>query len=160
MIALLLPLWMAQAAPPPPAVPVAVSAPAARLPAYKSPAKLATELGITRGADPEERDGGVWYPAVTHRRLTTQLHSVRPLSDDRARLAWVYGYTDGREASAKETSSERARRIQAEANAGQLSAQVFELEQRERYAMIAAAGGGVAVGVFLAILATVVVVGK
>lgn len=96
---------------------VAHAQPVPRVPAYVHPATVADAKGATSETVPVSRDGGVWYPADAHYRLTVMLAAVEPLSTARATRAWAWGYEDGRLVNAAECDTERARRVAAEAEA-------------------------------------------
>ena len=93
----------------------ALAEPVARLPEYIHPATVADAAGIVADGAPEPRDGGVWYPAGTHRRLVAMLAAAEPMSDARATRAWAFGYEDGRMVGVNDCDADRARRVEAEA---------------------------------------------
>ena len=88
------------------------------LPPYVAPrAVLDEQLHLPAGEAPEVEATRVCYGPAAHLRLTLALQLMQPLSDERARVAWLYGWRDAQGRAAEAFDREHTARLQAEATA-------------------------------------------
>lgn len=86
-------------------------------------------LHLPAGEAPVVEPGRVCYAPAAHLRLTLALQLAQPLSDERARVAWLYGWQASNERSAPIFDAEHAARVKAEATAQALDAR-FQAAER------------------------------
>lgn len=99
-----------------------------RLPPYVPPLTVLDALHLPDGNRAVVRGDEVCYDAAAHMRLTMALHVVEALSDERARVAWLYGWQDASEVDGTRFDDEHAARLDAEARAeaAKLRAELLE----------------------------------
>lgn len=97
----------------------------ASLPPYVTPlAVLDDVLHLPAGEAPIVGPAQVCYGPAAHLRLTMALQLAPALSDERARISWLYGWRDAHEADAPAFDEEHAARLKAEATAHALDARL------------------------------------
>lgn len=100
------------------------------LPPYVAPlAVLAEHLHLPAGEPPVIEAARVCYGPAAHLRLTLALQLATALSDERARVSWLYGWRDAQEQSAVAFDNEHTARLQAEATATTYAAR-FQAAER------------------------------
>lgn len=86
-------------------------------------------LHLPAGEAPVVEAARVCYGSAAHLRLTLALQLAPALSDERARVAWLYGWRDAQEQSAVAFDNEHTARLQAEATATTYAAR-FQAAER------------------------------
>lgn len=102
------------------------------LPPYVAPiAVLDEQLHLPAGEAPVVEAARVCYGPAAHLRLTLALQLAPALSDERARVAWLYGWRDAQEQAAVAFDNEHTARLQAEATATAYAARFQAAERAE-----------------------------
>ena len=110
-----------------------VPAPAS-LPPYVTPLSVLDDvLHLPAGEAPVVGPSQVCYGPAGHLRLTMALQLAPALSDERARISWLYGWRDAHEAAAPAFDEEHAARLKAEATSHALDARLQAAERLDAW---------------------------
>lgn len=105
------------------------------LPPYVAPRSVLDEqLHLPAGEAPDVEAARVCYGPAAHLRLTLALQLTQPLSDERSRVAWLYGWRDAQEKAAAAFDREHTARLQAEATVTAYDARFQATERSEDWA--------------------------